>query len=82
MTLFINLVDSPLIWAIVGLAIGIILGVNNLSMWLITAGLAMFPVYLILHGKAEGKTEGRLFSAGGIFMMSWVIGFIVHGQIS
>ena len=81
MTSFMTWIDSPVSWAIAGFAIGIALGVNTLSAWLVTAGLAGFIAYLVLHGQAEQKTEGRLFAACGSSMISWLVGFIVHGQI-
>ena len=72
-------VDSPLSWAIGGLVIGLGLGANALSVWLVAAGLGGFVVYLRLHGPAQAGTEGRLFSSGGVFIMSWLAGLVVHG---
>ena len=66
--------DSPLSWAIAGFAIGLALGVNAPSVWLVAAGLGGFVLYLRLHGPAQEKTEGRLFSGGGVFMMAWLAG--------
>lgn len=76
-----RIVDSPLPWAIAGVAIGYILGVTVLSVWLVVAGFAAYVVYLRLHGEAEESTEGNLVAAGPVFMMAWVIGFILKDVI-
>ena len=73
-----RVVDSPLIWSIAGFAIGVALGVNLLSIWLLAIGLGAYLLYLRLHGPAKESTEGWLFAAGPAWMMSWVLGFIVH----
>ena len=72
-----RIIDSPLPWAIAGVAIGYILGVTSLSVWLVVAGFAAYVVYLRLHGEAEEETEGNLIAAGPVFMMAWVAGFIL-----
>ena len=71
-------VDTPFTWALVGFVIGLGLGVNQLSVWLVAIGFGAFLAYLRLHGEAEESTEGWLFAAGPAFMMSWLLGFIVH----
>ena len=74
-----TIIDSPLPWAIAGFAIGLALGVTVVSAWLVAAGLIVFLVYLWRHGLADDSTEGLLFAAGPIFMMSWLVGFVVRG---
>ena len=64
-----------------GFAIGLALGVNDISVWLVAAGLGLFVVYLALHGPARRETEGALFASGGVFMMAWVAGFVVRGLV-
>lgn len=74
-----HLIDSPISWAVAGFAIGLSLGVTNISAWLVAIGLGAFIVYLRLHGPAQQKTEGSLFAAGSVFMMAWLVGFAVRG---
>lgn len=76
-----QLIDSPISWAIAGFAIGLGLGVTLASVWLVAIGLAAFVLYLRLHGQARIKTEGRLFAGAGVFMMAWLVGFVVHGLV-
>ena len=122
--------DSWITWGVAGVAIGLGLGVNTLSVVLVAAGLGGFIVYLALHGEAGSvtkatelletvrkekdeanagrqheivkklrdresnlaeelaklrqsweKKEGSLFAAGGVFMMSWLLGFVVRGLV-
>ena len=74
-----TIIDSPLPWGIAGFVIGLALGVTVISAWLVTAGLVIFLAYLWRHGPADDSTEGLLFAAGPIFMMSWLVGFAVRG---
>ena len=74
--------DSPFSWAIAGLAVGLGLGFTQASVWILTAGLVGFIVYLVGHGPARVETEGRLFSASGLYVTSWLIGSVVRGLIS
>ena len=76
-----RVLDSPISWAVSGFAIGLGLGVNAASAWLAAAGLGLFVVYLGVHGSAESESESRLFAAGPVFMMAWLVGFVVHGLI-
>ena len=78
-TRLLKFIDSPVSWVIAGFAIGLALGVVQTSAWLVTAGLAAFIVYLMVHGPAQQETEGRLFSASGLFLTAWLVGFVVHG---
>lgn len=71
--------DTPVIWAVVGFAVGVGLGVNSASAWLVTAGIAASLVYLDRHGAAAQETEGRLFSSLPALILGWTAGFIVHG---
>ena len=74
--------DSWVTWGVVGFVIGLALGVNDLSVWLVAIGLGLFIAYLALHGPGKPKTEGSLFAAGGVFMMAWMAGFIARGLLS
>jgi hypothetical protein len=76
-----RLLDTPVSWALGGLAVGVGLGVDDLSVWLLAAGLGGFVAYLLLHGQAEAKTEGRLFAAGPALIMGWLAGFVIHGLV-
>ncbi len=42
--------DSPFAWAVAGFAIGLGLGVTQVSAWLVDRGLGLFVLYLRLHG--------------------------------
>ena len=74
--------DSWVTWGVVGFIVGLALGVNDLSVWLVAIGLGLFIAYLALHGPAKRETEGSLFAAGGVFMTAWIIGFVVRGLLS
>ena len=74
-----RLIDSPIIWAIAGFAIGAALGVTSASVWLLAIGLGAFIVYLWRHEPARHGTEGRAFATGPVFITSWLVGFVVHG---
>mgnify|MGYP001043393161 CR=1 FL=1 len=76
-----RLLDTPVSWALGGLAVGVGLGVDDLSVWLLAAGLGGFVAYLWLHGQAEMETEGRLFAGGPALLMGWLVGFVIHGLI-
>ncbi len=76
-----DLIDTPISWAVAGFAIGLALGVNTASVWLMAAGLGAFLLYLWRHGEAKQSTEGRLFAGGPAFMTAWLVGFVVHGLI-
>ncbi len=73
--------DTPFTWAALGFIIGIILGANQLSVWLVAIGFGLFLVYLRLHNHAEESTEGHIFATGPVFMISWIIGFIIHSLV-
>lgn len=74
--------DSWITWGVIGFIIGLALGVNDLSVWLLAIGLVLFVAYISLHGPAKRETEGGLFAAGGAFMMAWMAGFILKGLLS
>ena len=74
--------DSWVTWGVVGFIVGLALGVNDLSVWLVAIGLGLFIAYLALHGPAKRETEGSLFAAGGVFMTAWIVGFVVRGLLS
>ena len=73
--------DSWITWGIIGVVIGVSLGVNTASVWLVAIGLGAFLVYLSMHGPAKRETEGSLFASGGVFMMGWIVGFVVNGLV-
>ena len=73
--------DSWVTWGIIGVLIGVSLGVNTASVWLVAIGLGIFLVYLSMHGPAKRETEGSLFASGGVFMMGWIVGFVVNGLV-
>ena len=74
--------DSWITWGVAGFVIGLALGVNDLSVWLVAIGLGLFIVYLARHGPAKRESEGSLFAAGGVFMMAWIAGFVARGLLS
>ena len=76
-----RIVDSPLSWALAGFAIGLGLGVNSASVWLMAIGLGVFVAYVWRHGDARHETEGRLFAAAPVFIVSWIVGFVVRGLV-
>ena len=61
--------------------VGLALGVNALSVWLLTAGLAGYIAYLWLRGPARQGREGWLFAFGPALLMGWVAGFVVRGVL-
>ena len=73
--------DSWITWAIVGFIIGLALGVDTVSVWLVAIGMGAFVAYLALHGPARRETEGALFASGGVFMIAWIVGFVVRGLV-
>jgi hypothetical protein len=79
--LILRFIDSPLPWAIAGLAIGFALGVTTISSWLVVAGLIAYLVYLALHRDARESTEGNLVAAGPVFMLAWILGFYIKDLV-
>ena len=77
----IRFLDTPYVWGIAGVVLGAALGVTTLSVWLVVIGLCAYLVYVRQHGSVQRGTETRLFFAGPVFMMSWVLGFIVNGVV-
>lgn len=75
-------VDTPFSWALAGFIIGIILGVNAISVILLSIGLGGYLLYLRMHGEAKEETEGWLFAAGPLFIVGWIVGFVVHGLLT
>ena len=61
--------------------VGLALGVNALSVWLLAAGFGAFVAYLWLRGPARQGREGWLFAFGPAVLMSWVAGFVVRGLV-
>ena len=79
--MIIRIIDSPLPWAIAGVAIGFALGVTNLSSWLVVAGLVGYIAYLALHRDARESTEGNLVASGPVFMLAWILGFYMRDLV-
>ena len=73
------LILSWICWGLVGFILGVALGVTTLSVSLIAIGLALFAVFLALHGPARRESEGHLFAGGGMFVIMWLVGFVVRG---
>lgn len=73
------LILSWICWGLVGFVLGVALGVTTLSVSLIAIGLALFAVFLALHGPARRESEGHLFAGGGMFIIMWLVGFVVRG---
>ena len=73
------LILSWICWGLVGFVLGVALGVTTLSVSLIAIGLALFAVFLALHGPARRESEGHLFAGGGTFVIMWLVGFVVRG---
>ncbi len=73
--------DNPIIWALAGFVIGLILGVNLVSVILLAIGLGVFVLYLRAHGEAEDSRETLLFASGPIFIIAWMAGFVVHSLV-
>lgn len=73
------LILSWICWGLVGFVLGVALGVTTLSVSLIAIGLALFAVFLALHGPARRESEGHLFAGGGMFVIMWLVGFVVRG---
>ena len=78
MNLVSRYLDNPIIWALVGFVIGLVLGVNLVSVVLLAVGLGAFLIYLRAHGEAEDSRETLLFASGPIFIITWMAGFVVH----
>ena len=76
-----RLLVLTLSWAVVGFIIGVALGVTTVSVWLVAIGLGVYLLYLRLLGPAHYTTEGWLFAAGPLLIMSWMAGFIVRGIV-
>ena len=79
--MIVRIIDSPLPWAIVGVAVGFVLGVTALSSWLVVAGLIAYLVYMALHRDARESTEGNLVAAGPVFMLAWMLGFFIKDLV-
>ena len=72
---------SPVIAGLIGFALGIGLGVTQLSVGLLAILFGAYLAYLVFAGKPRDKTETWLFASGPTLMMAWVAGFIVLGWI-
>ena len=81
MSTVIRYLDTPITWALVGFVIGLVLGVNLVSVILLAIGLGVFLLYLRVHGDADDSTETLLFASGPIFIIAWMAGFVVHSLV-
>ena len=79
--MILRIIDSPLPWAIAGVAVGFALGVTTISVWILVAGLIGYLVYLSLHGPAYESDEDNLVAAGPILMVAWMLGFILKDLV-
>ena len=79
--MILRIIDSPLPWAIAGVAVGFALGVTTISSWLLVAGLIAYLVYLALHREAKPSTEGNLVAAGPVLMLAWILGLILKDLV-
>ena len=73
--------DSPFLWGVAGLVVGVALGVTTLSAWIMAIGLGGHLLYLRLRGPAQHENEGMLFASGPAFMMAWLLGFVMRGLL-
>ncbi|MBN19138.1 MAG: hypothetical protein CL758_06685 [Chloroflexi bacterium] len=78
---FILILNSPLSWGLLAFPIGFILGVTQLSVWLLTILLAGFIIFVMFQKPATSFNEGKIFAPAGIVIFSWLIGFILKGII-
>ena len=77
----ITILKIPFFWAAAGFLVGVVLGVNNISVCLIAALLLAFLVVVKSSGPAREESEGFLFSGGSALMLAWILGFAVKGII-
>ena len=70
--------DTPIIWGLSGFLVGLVFGVNLVSVILLAIGLGAFILYLRLHGEAEDSRETMLFASGPILIIAWMAGFVVR----
>lgn len=76
--LALRLIDSPYIWALVGIVIGVALEVTTTSAWLIAALLGAYLLNLGRHDPMESP-EGWLVAAAPALMLGWIAGFVLRG---
>ena len=74
-------ITSPISWGITAFLLGFILGVSQLSVWLLTILLVVFIIYVVCQKPATNSREGYVFAPAGIVIFSWLIGFILKGII-
>ena len=73
------IINSPLIWAVAGLLLGLLLGVTAESLLILTLGLVLHLFYMWRKGMPTQNLEGWLFAAGPLFLGSWIVGFMLRG---
>ena len=73
------IINSPLIWAVAGLVLGLILGVTAASLLILTLGLVLHLAYMWRKGMPTQNLEGWIFSSGPVFLASWIVGFMLRG---
>ena len=72
-------IDSPVTWSVIGFVVGLGLGANLASMWIMLAALICYLLLLRSHSVANPLTETGLFATGPSFLICWAFGFVVHG---
>ena len=73
-----NIIEHPATWAAAGFIVGLALGVNLASVWLMAFGLAAF-VFHMWRSAPDHGSEGMRFAAGPLMVVGWIVGFVVHG---
>ncbi len=74
-----TLIEHPATWAAAAFIVGLALGVNLASVWLMALGLAAFVFHMWRLSPPEHSTEGMRFAACPLLLVGWIAGFVVHG---
>ena len=74
-----SIIEHPATWGAAGFIVGLALGVNLASVWLMAFGLAAFVYHLWRSSPPEHSTEGMRFASGPLMVVGWMLGFVVHG---
>ena len=73
------IINSPLIWCVAGLIIGLIFGVTAESLGILTLGMILHLIYMWRKGNLSRDLEGWVFASGPVFLVSWIVGFMLRG---